>query len=291
MFLLNKRYSTEGLLAPEIHFNIMSFLDSKSKAQVSQVSKNYYKMSFSQNNEEVKKLSKEVLSSVYSFKSVIPKLENVKSQKRIETYQKNYKILEPQVKKMEKMFNFRKELSDSILFHFSRYKTEKDSKIMKDLIDLLDSILIFDYLKGWQSGLSNDLALCKRCISILSKPTIDHDLNNFITKESFSSIKLLKNSILKIENANRLILEILDEEVKNLKEKSDENRSIRIICICLFFLESELNDKIVINALKKMKLKKILKDIIRVSLYEELTFNVPYFMQTCCSDLFFYSFK
>ena len=120
MFLLNKRYSTEGLLAPEIHFNIISFLDTKSKAQISKVSKNYYEMSFSVNNvrkktifnskknkDDMLKQTKIALNSVYSFKSIIPKLQNVPSaEKRIETYLNNFKILEPQVKKVFIIFNF-----------------------------------------------------------------------------------------------------------------------------------------------------------------------------------------
>jgi hypothetical protein len=187
---------------------------------------------------------------------------------------------------MEKMKNFRGELVDSILFHFSRFQSsKKDNNIQGDLVRLLDSILVFDYLKTWQFNLSNDLALYKRSASIISKPEVDFDLNEFVTRESFSSIKILRKSILKIQNSSKVILEILESELKSLKDKKDENRGIRVISLCLFFLDEELNQKFVTNNLKKMNLKKIFKDIIRVSLYNELTFNVPFFFQSCCKNL------
>jgi len=226
---------------------------------------------------------------LHEYNSVIPKLYQVKgeAQNKAVLYAKNFKVLEPQVNKMRKVFDFYNTIVSTLLEFFQKYVNEQIPKgDMADIINLLDAGLLVDSLKTWQAGLNNDFSMYRRSISYVKKDynmSDDEPLRNFLVTPGNIIKDFRKQLQSKCPEFYKVLVPIIASGIAEFEKNSKDFKYLRVITLCVFLVDEDLSNGKVMSYLKKnikiKKTQKIFDDNPRIKLYGELPFNVQNYIK------------
>jgi hypothetical protein len=180
----------------------------------------------------------------------------------------------------------------SIVTYFTKIIDSFESKQpseeqCEEIIQCLDAVLIIDYLKTWQAGLNNDFSMYRRAIQHVKKDynmSDDETLRFFLVNPN-NIIKGLKKEIeTKVKDVHKLMGYLIKKGTEKY-EKNPSDQYLRVIVFCVYLMDKELAQNTTVSAVKKVvklsKTSKLFNDHPRITLYQELPFNVENFVKNC----------
>jgi len=229
-----------------------------------------------------------------TYKSVIPELAQVKgdSENKKDLYNENFAKLQPQIQKMRDVNTWFETTQTSLITYFTKIIDTIENKPpseenVEEIIQCLDAVLIIDYLKTWQAGLNNDFSMYRRAIQHVKKDynmSDDETLRFFLVNPN-NIIKGLKKEVeTKVKDIHKLMGYLIKKGTEKY-EKSPNEQYLRVIVFCVYLMDKELANSSTVAAVKKQvklsKTAKLFKDHPRITLYQELPFNVENFVKNC----------
>ncbi|KAL9643271.1 hypothetical protein ABK040_014727 [Willaertia magna] len=236
---------------------------------------------------------KRQIQTIHAYKTAIGKLIQVRgdADNKKELYHQNLKILSPNIQVMRDLFQFNdimKQHVVSFVNGFCKSNGLPGPEDCRALGDVLDVVIVLDYLKTWQAGLNNDFAMYRRAIQHVKKDynmSEDETLRHFLVNPHIIN-KGLKSALSDDAEGFEKVLSFMAMDCHNKHEKEDKNEKfIRIIVCCIFLMDSLISDPTKFNNMKKnmkfSKVNKLLETNPKVTLYNELPLNVPNYMKSC----------
>jgi len=145
------------------------------------------------------KTFEEIEDLIYSYKSVIPVLTQVKKgelspEKELELYKENYEKLYPQVQKMREVYLWFETILETLKEKLNSVKFQEEEckeEDLSQLTEILDSILVVDFLKAFQAGFNNDFSMYRRIVLQVKE---DYDM---VEDESLRGFLVNSNNMMK----------------------------------------------------------------------------------------------
>ncbi|KAG2393106.1 hypothetical protein C9374_009683 [Naegleria lovaniensis] len=173
---------------------------------------------------------KRQIETIFGYKTAIGKLIQVRgdADNKKELYKQNLAILGPNIQIMRDLFQFNDVMRQHVVSFvngFCKNNTTPNAEESKALIDVLDVVIILDYLKTWQAGLNNDFAMYRRAIQHVKKDynmSEDETLRHFLVNPHNIN-KALKTSFTEDADGFEKVLSYLASECNNRHEKEEKN--------------------------------------------------------------------
>ncbi|KAF0980707.1 hypothetical protein FDP41_013190 [Naegleria fowleri] len=236
---------------------------------------------------------KRQIETIFGYKTAIGKLIQVRgdADNKKELYKQNLAILGPNIQIMRDLFQFNDVMRQHVVSFvngFCKNNTTPNAEESKALIDVLDVVIILDYLKTWQAGLNNDFAMYRRAIQHVKKDynmSEDETLRHFLVNPHNIN-KALKTAFTEDADGFEKVLSYLASECNNRHEKEEKNEKyVRVAVCCIFLIDQLISDANKFNNMKKNmkfhKINKLFETNPKVSLHHELPLNVPNYLKSC----------
>lgn len=233
------------------------------------------------------------ITMLYEYKSVISSLIQVKgdSENKKDLYKQNLAILNPQVQKMRALYTFNDLLQETIVSYTSNLLQQSEPPTEEQLdtvAKVLNVALSLDYLKTWQAGLNNDFSMYRRAIQHVKKDynmSEDESLRHFLINPNNINAGVKNALQSNCAGYEKVMLHLIRFCTDTFDLDNENHLMLRVAVFSVFLIDPLLAEADMVGKAKKVikfsKIGKTFKNNPRITLYNQLPFNVANYLKGC----------
>lgn len=275
--------------------DVKNYGDSSSAPSEQDVKAEYDKLKIEDAVRRLIQDGKKHIEQIHGFKSAIGDLVQVKgdSENKRELYAKNLQLLDPNIQKMRALALYNEIMCHKIVDYVKHILKEHNgvptSEQFNLLLNVLDTVLILDYLKTWQAGLNNDFSMYRRAIQHVKKDynmTEDETLRHFLISAHNMNKGLKKDLKDKVDGFEKVLTHVIKGCAEQFEKNNQQHELIRVAVFAVFLVDDMLGNAEKLAEMKKLGIKlgktsKLFDDHPRVPMYKDLPMNVSNYLNGC----------